>query len=325
MILIYILSLFFGALGAVFISRVGEKIGLLDTPGCRSSHSVPTPKGGGIGILVSILLASIATHQPVSFWLPAIIVSLIGLYGDRIDLSPKLRLVFQFIAAVVLITGTVSFTSHGLFWLLLLPLWAIFIVGTANFYNFMDGINGIAGITGVVGFGLLAFYANLAGGNTPLTQLAVCISFACLGFLPFNMPQAKVFMGDSGSVLLGFVFGAFIFILSERFFDFVCYASLLFPFYMDELSTMIIRLNDGESLTHAHRRHLYQLLANEKGIAHWKISLNYGLLQAAVGICVLLLKPAGIAAVLLFLFLCSSCFLWGSFYIRAQIFSSKGT
>ena len=81
----------------------------------------------------------------------------------------------------------------------------VFIVGTANYYNFMDGINGIAGITGLLDFALLAAYVDLIEGSAAVTGLAVCLSLACLGFLPLNVPKARVFMGDIGSILHGIV------------------------------------------------------------------------------------------------------------------------
>ena len=113
---------------------------------------------------------------------------------------------------------------------------------------------------------------------------------ACLGFLPFNIPKARVFMGDVGSILLGFVFAGMVVFLSRNRLDFICMAGFLFPFYADELSTMMIRIRDGEKLSKPHRRHLYQLLANEYGIAHWKVSLGYGLFQLIVGISIILIK-----------------------------------
>ena len=86
--------------------------------------------------------------------------------------------------------------------------------------------------------------------------------------------------------------------LSKSFLDFVCLAGFLFPFYADELTTMAVRIKDGENLFKPHRKHLYQLLANEKGIAHWKISIGYGLAQLIVGITVLLLRPFGATIIL---------------------------
>ena len=180
-------------------------------------------------------------------------------------------------------------------------------VGTANIYKFMDGINGIAAITGIVGFGLLSLFSLIAGHDSSYGVLSVCIAISCLGFLPFNMPKAKakakakVFMGDVGSILLGFSFAAIVVILSKSILDFVCLAGFLFPFYADELTTMAARIKDGENLFKPHRRHLYQLLANEKGIAHWKISIAYGLLQLIIGITILLLRPFGLTIILLLL------------------------
>ena len=163
------------------------------------------------------------------------------------------------------------------------------------------GINGIADITGLLGFALLAVYVNRIGGPAAVMGVAVCLSIACLGFLPLNMPKARVFMGDIGSILLGSVFAGLIWLAAESVLDFVCMASFLFPFYVDELTTVMVRLKDGENLTKPHRRHYYQLLANEKGIAHWKVSMGYGVLQLAVGISVLMVRVYGLGMVLLLL------------------------
>ena len=127
------------------------------------------------------------------------------------------------------------------------------------------------------------------------------------------MLPTKVFMGDVGSILLGFSFAAIVVILSKSILDFVCLAGFLFPFYADELTTMAARIKDGENLFKPHRRHLYQLLANEKGIAHWKISIGYGLAQFIIGITILLLRPFGISMVL---------FLLAAYFIAFIIVSS---
>ncbi len=200
----------------------------------------------------------------------------------------------------------------GLFpflFLLVLPLIFIFVLGTANFYNFMDGINGIAGLSGVIGFGLLGVYTldrpSQDALQNALSLLSICVSLACLGYLPFNMPRARVFMGDVGSVLLGFVFACLVVTLSRNYVEMVCFAALLFPFYADELTTMTVRLRNHEDLTQSHRRHLYQLLANEFGFAHWKISSAYAAVQLAIGAGVLLAYTSyGAPAVLIFLTLC---------------------
>ena len=107
------------------------------------------------------------------------------------------------------------------------------------------------------------------------------------------MPKARVFMGDVGSVLLGFVFAGLVVGLTRSMNDFVVLCSFLFPFYTDELITEYVRLRDRENLLTPHRRHVYQLLANEMGIAHWKVSVGYGALQAAVGVGALVVRGYG--------------------------------
>ena len=292
-LILYLAAFGLGGIGAWIISSYGYQFGLLDNPNERSSHQRPTPKGGGIGILAAFVASSLLLNIPPSFWFPITAIALFSFCGDKHDFSPKIRLPIHFIAAIALLAGAREFHLPQISGLLLITALAAFIVGTANFYNFMDGINGIAAITGIVGFGLLAFFCFLSGSDKSFAVLSICISLSCLSFLPFNMPKAKVFMGDVGSVLLGFVFAVVVVAVSKNFFDFVSFTSFLFPFYADELTTMAVRIRDGENLLRPHRRHLYQILANEKGISHWKISVGYGLLQLIVGVSILLVKDYG--------------------------------
>jgi Fuc2NAc and GlcNAc transferase len=291
-------SLCWGGLGAWFIGRFAGALGLLDKPNERSSHSSVIPKGGGIGILAAFLLVSGWEGLPALWWIPAGALSVFSLVGDRVEVAPKLRLISQFVAAWVFLASQEFLFSDPLKGVILVLGLSIFLVATANFYNFMDGINGIAGITGLVGFGFLGGVAYVSGYESAAVTVPVCLAFACLGFLPFNMPRARVFMGDVGSIFLGFVFACFVVLLSQDVLDFICLASFLFPFYADEFDTIIIRIRKGENLLKAHRKHVYQLLANEKGIAHWKVSIGYGVFQAIVGLSVLGLKPLGLTAVI---------------------------
>jgi len=181
-----------GGAGAWLISRWGTTIGLLDRSNDRSSHDGIIPKGGGVGILAAFLLASWVLGLPLFFWVCVGLVSLLSLYGDRKEIPPKIRLSIQFLGSVGLLFALFYWESRGWSVYLLIPFFAIFIVGTANYYNFMDGINGIAGITAVVGFGLLAFYASTSGAEHSFVILSICIALSCLGFLPFNMPKARV-------------------------------------------------------------------------------------------------------------------------------------
>jgi Fuc2NAc and GlcNAc transferase len=295
--MIYLVSFILGATGAWFVSHHAYALGLIDKPCARSSHKQPTPKGGGLGILFAFVFACSFQGVGVTFWLPAVVLAALSLFDDRVDLSPWLRLIVQFGAAGLFLSGFDKLPvvglpadiSSGLHFFVLIPFFlfmALFIVGTANFYNFMDGINGVAGITGVVGFGLLGSYGLMTGQQPELIMLAFCVACACAGFLPFNVPRARVFMGDVGSILLGFVFVCLVVSFARTAGDFVVLASFLFPFYADELVTMAERFYDRQPLTRPHRRHLYQVLANEAKIPHWKVSFGYGAMQLFVGLSV---------------------------------------
>jgi Fuc2NAc and GlcNAc transferase len=295
---LYLISLMLGGAGGWIISKWGIRLSLMDLPNERSSHNTITPKGGGIGILAAFVFCSLYTKISYWFWVPATGVSVLGLLTDRFEITPQVRLILQFIAAFIVVIGLERLSVSGIKEIGLIFFFSVFVVGTANFYNFMDGINGIAGITGIVGFGLTAFYAFHYGSDAFFAVLALCISLACSGFLPFNMPRAKVFMGDVGSILLGFVFAGMVVYFSKSFFDFICFIAFLFPLYADELTTMVIRIRDKERLTQPHRRHIYQLLANEYQMPHWKVSAIYGFVQLIIGISVLMIKNIGIWAVI---------------------------
>jgi UDP-N-acetylmuramyl pentapeptide phosphotransferase/UDP-N-acetylglucosamine-1-phosphate transferase len=316
---LFISSLIWGCIGAWILKLVAFKWEFVDHPNRRSSHDRPTPKGGGIGILAAFIFSSFILEPPLTFWVPAAALALVSFWGDKHDLSPKIRLSLQVIAALILVklSAVSSQPSVVLFFF-----FAIYIVATANWFNFMDGINGIAGISGILGFSFLAVYNVIAGGDNRFSVLCGCIVFSCLGFLPFNFPKAKVFMGDVGSILLGFVFASFVVMLSKSLLDFLCLVSFLFPFYADELITIANRLKDHESLFKPHRRHLYQLLANEIGIDHWKVSVGYGLLQIFVGASALISRPFGISVVLAVLAIFSCIFIWVNYLVRTRMIRS---
>jgi Fuc2NAc and GlcNAc transferase len=195
---------------------------------------------------------------------------------------------------------------------------AIYIAGTANFYNFMDGINGIAGLTGIIAFGQLAFYANVILGKPDhfLIQTSLAIVCACIGFLPFNFPQARVFMGDVGSILLGFLFAVSVVVLSESWLDFICLNSFLFTFYADELTTMIVRVRAGANLLQAHRRHIYQILVNQKKIPHWKITILYAVVQLLIGGSCIFVRQFGIVFLTIWLLIAFVLFAGFGRYVR---------
>ena len=313
------LSFFLSGTGAWFISRYGNYLALLDKPNERSSHHVTTPKGGGIGILGGFIAASISLGASAAFWIPAAFLSIISFIGDRFSISPLLRLLIQFSASIVFLID--SLPNHPWFSLSITQILivSVYMVATTNYYNFMDGINGISGLTGIVGFGLFAYYSNYLNICPNLTVMNLAMALCCLGFLPFNVPKARVFMGDVGSILLGFIFAALIVRQSRSLLEFFILASFLFPFYADEITTALIRLKNGEKIWKPHRKHLYQLLANEFDIPHWKISLGYGMGQAFVGFSILFFSQSGALVVFSLILLYSIIFALISGVIRYRL------
>lgn len=331
--LLFLMSLALGFCGAWLIAGIPFRKHLLDHPNNRSSHEVPTPRGGGVGILAAFTVSGITLDIPTHFLFAVILVSCISLYGDFFRISVRFRLGIQFLSALIVLVPLVPqlylyfdlhmFPMSSVVFIIVLFLILLYVVGTANFYNFMDGINGIAGVSGIIAFGLLGVYTLYKPApdayQTSLSLLAICIALACLGFLPFNLPRAKVFPGDVGSILLGFLFAALAFALARNFRDIVCFSGLLFPFYADALTTLYVRFRAGENLFEPHRRHLYQLLANEFGIAHWKVTVGYGAAQLFIGAGVLAACAVGIQMVLLVVVISFFLFIGVTYSVRKRV------
>lgn len=316
MISLYVIALLLGAAGGALFFHKGAAAGFQDNPNYRSSHRVATPKGAGLGFLAAFVAASCWLEMDLLFWLPLALVSLMGFVDDRRGLPALFRLVIQLIAGYLLVFG-VS-TCYINLWFVFL--WAVFIAGTANCYNFMDGIDGIAGLTAVAGFAMVACYLHLTGSVDNYVRVCLCAGVACIGFLPYNLPRARVFMGDTGSILIGFLFGAMVCRFSGNFHEFLIMVSFLFPFYCDELITMTVRLNNRENLLEPHRKHVYQLLANQGGFSHVSVSMLYVTIQVGVGTLMILMRKLPTAVlfsslVLFFvLFLSFSCLIRKKYY-----------
>lgn len=331
--LLSLLSLALGAGGAWLIAGIPFRENHLDQPNDRSSHRIPTPRGGGVGILMTFIVAAMTLRVPTTFLFAGVLISMISLYGDFIHTSVRFRLAMQLFASAMCLFPFLPRIGDYLDVSVLAPVAVIFpaililillfVVGTANVYNFMDGINGIAGLSGIIGFGLLGMYTLNRPASSELevslSLLSICCALACLGYLPFNFPRARVFMGDVGSILLGFTFAVLVIMLARNFRDMLCFASLLFPFYVDEATTMYVRLRTRENLFHAHRRHLYQLLANECGMPHWKVTTVYGLVQLAVSLGVFALYPMGMHMVLILLIVSFAAFSLVTYGVRRKV------
>lgn len=308
-----------GAGGAVLFALYGNSMGFSDKPNERSSHLLTLPKGGGIGIVAAFVFASVFYGLKIFVWVPVAMVGLLGLASDRMELSPLLRLAVQLCLGVVFFVAVEDFEYSLPMYLIAAFFWTLFICATANFFNFIDGINGIAGICAAIGFAFCCWFISGLEILNNLGMVMGCLFMACLGFLPFNVPVARVFMGDTGSLFLGFMFGGIVCTFSRSLSDFTVFVSFLFPFYADAISTLVVRLKDGENILEPHRRHLYQLLANELSMDHWKVALLYGGLQIFSGVSAIIASRAGTWAVVLLVLLLFMLFFIVSWKLRKRI------
>ncbi|HNT57518.1 MAG TPA: glycosyltransferase family 4 protein [Syntrophales bacterium] len=320
-IALYLLCITLSALGGLMILRFARNGRMIDVPGERSSHRDPMPTGGGVGILSAFLFSALYLRVPPGVWFPSAILALVSLYGDWFKLSPHFRLSVQFLAVAVFVFSFVpsAGSANGAPFIVFFFLFAsVYIVGTANFFNFMDGIDGMLALSSAVSFGFAALFVYTEGGDPLYFRFALCLAAACLGFLPLNFPRAKVFMGDVGSILIGFLYGGLVIILSGSPLDFAVLSGCAGLIYADVLTTLFIRWRRGENLLLAHRRHLYQVLANERGVAHWKISVLYGMVQIILGSLLFLVKPYGFFSVTLLLLLFFTAFVFFGSHIRRR-------
>jgi UDP-N-acetylmuramyl pentapeptide phosphotransferase/UDP-N-acetylglucosamine-1-phosphate transferase len=250
---------------------------LLDYPNERSSHSVPTPRGGGLALVGSVLLAWLGLAQ--GGWVgPAVggislgagLLAAVSWVDDLRGVSPLLRLLAQG-AAVALGMCVLAATQNGLEeWtepaavlsgLGLLWVWWI------NLFNFMDGIDGLAaGEAAAIAVGVLFFAVLGIGADTEAALLAAAVAGAAIGFLVWNWSPARIFLGDVGSAPLGYLLGFLLLDLALRGFWKV---ALILPLYFlaDATITLIRRLLRGERVWQAHREHYYQR-AVQGGLDH---------------------------------------------------------
>lgn len=304
MTLLHIAFLFFGTAFASFAASgfmlgVLKRRGIVDTPNERSSHATPTPRGGGFAVILVILGAfglslgnAFSAHQ----WLFVATLLLAGIswIDDRRSLSAKVRLLSQFIAVSLIfwLMPTSNLYFHGL-----LPLWldnliAVFMwIWFINLFNFMDGIDGISVVeASSIGLGI---FLLMTLGAVQMTQglLGLVIAAAAFGFLWWNWQPAKLFLGDVGSVPLGFLLGWLLLeILASPHWP----IAVILPLYYlsDATLTLMRRALRGERVWRAHREHFYQQ-ATGRGLSHGRVSLTIaGANILLIGIAVLsLLHP----------------------------------
>lgn len=287
--------------GTLVLRRYALAHQVLDTPNARSSHTVPTPRGGGVAIVLSFLLALLAWDWQVGVD-PALfrallpggaLIAAIGFWDDHKPLSARLRFGFHLLAAAWAMWQLggwplldLGFTVLSWGWLGALC-GGLFIAWAINFYNFMDGIDGLAGMQAVFVAGAGGALLWLSGADAmPLWLLAA----ASTGFLLLNWPPARIFMGDAGSGFLGFALAVFaLHTTTSTHTSLWPWLILLGVFLVDATLTLLNRARQGIRVTDAHRTHAYQWASRRLG-AHKPVTV------AVLFLNLFLLWPAALAA-----------------------------
>lgn len=260
------------------VRQIAIKKAILDQPNARSSHTVATPRGGGLAV-VTVFYACLCmlVWGDIDFRLAMALlfgvpIALIGFLDDIFDLSAGIRLGVQIVSAV----GALWFLEVPyLYWIFGL----LFIVWFVNLFNFLDGIDGYVGTE--------TLFLSLAGYLLFHDSVWLILGASVAGFLPYNWQRASIFMGDVGSTTIGFIVAVLILYESTTLQAMTIWAILTLPFWFDATYTLLRRLFNGERITQAHRKHLFQR-AVRSGFSHRQVVL------ALLGVDLLLL-----AAVLL--------------------------
>ena len=250
---------------------------ILDHPNERSSHTLPTPRGGGLAIVITFyigagFLYSTGVLEPKLFYafcsaFPLVVVSLLD---DLYTLGSKIRLMTQLLSSVMALYALGGIATVSLYfielngWWLTLPI-LLAMLWLINLYNFLDGIDGYAGSE--------AIFLGLAVAILFGYDIGYLIALSVLGFLLFNWQKAQIFMGDIGSTFLGFIFAVLLIDSLNHNTPLYSWLVLLGLFWVDATLTLIRRARKHEKLSQAHRKHAYQRIT-QAGWSHQKTVLT---------------------------------------------------
>ncbi len=268
-----------------FMRAYALKKNIIDNPNERSSHSIPTPRGGGAAVVCSYLVAlavliysqQLTVHIGLTLMVAGFVIALLGFLDDHGHINSMLRLAIHFLVAIGAVISLGGFTEVTIFNGVQLGFIAnivavLFLVWLLNLYNFMDGINGIASveaITTTASMAMLYYLLNISLNSDLLWLLAACV----FGFLLWNFPKAKIFMGDACSGFLGLTLGILALIaLKENLALFCAWIICLGVFVVDATYTLIKRVLSGYKMYDAHRSHSYQILSRKWG-SHTPVTL----------------------------------------------------
>lgn len=294
---------------------------LIDQPGERRSHQVATPRGGGIAIVLALLplLAWLAWRTPAERTLFAtvaaglMLVAGIGWLDDHRPLSPWLRLGVHALASACLAFGVAA--GAGMAGAVVAFVVAMVLT---NAWNFMDGIDGLAASQAL----LVAVACALWAGGDATALVAIALAAACAGFLPFNLPPARIFLGDVGSGALGFLLAALLATLAPR--DWRAAPLLLLPvsaFVLDAGFTLLSRVRAGERWWLPHTSHAYQRWARRLG-RHGPVTAAYA--AWTLGVSLLMLAGKGAGAAFTMLVLAGCCLAGAAAWTRLRASQPSG-
>ncbi len=315
-LVVLVAGAFLSALGCRALASFAQRRQLLDRPNERSLHKAPVPRLGGVAIVfgswVPIAAAwalSSRRDSALLAWLVAsLLVAGLGLIDDLKPLRASVRFLVQIgaSAAFCVVVGVPAHIAVTRAFELSLPypvalaLYTVWLVGVLNIFNFMDGMDGLAG-TQALTAGLAV--AGALSSRPELAWIGVVIAAASAGFLSYNAPPAKIFMGDAGSTYLGFTFASLLVLGSDASPPLpIAVAPLaLAPFLLDGTFTIFRRLSRGEKVWQAHRSHLYQR-AVQTGLTHRQVLAPYAAWSALAAACAIVASrgdPAILMAVVL--------------------------
>jgi UDP-GlcNAc:undecaprenyl-phosphate GlcNAc-1-phosphate transferase len=305
------------ALLSALVVRLMITVGVMDTPDARKSHSRPTPKGGGVGVVVAFLVGVAVLYEVAAFSRLAdpyfrgiiaasVAIAVVAFLDDMYDWPFTVKLGAQVLAALAAVGTGLYVQVYRIPYLgaidigwLGIPATLVWILFATNAMNFIDGLNGLAAGVALIASGFLCFIAQGQGGWF-VYFAALLLAAGLLGFLPFNYPRARIFMGDVGSQFCGFVL-AMLAVAASRFdaveLSFLIVPMLLSGVLFDVAFTLVRRGLAGERVTAAHRSHLYQL-AQRSGMSaaavtatHWGFAMLGGLACLAFVYAPSSLKP----------------------------------
>lgn len=275
-------------IGLLIYFKIANRYNIIDKPNERSSHTQITIRGGGIVYPLSYALLIFFSFDKIDenylyiiIGLGLLIISTISFVDDIVLLSPKLRLIFHFISVSVLLYSISGFSQP--LWIILL--YYIFVIGILNCFNFMDGINGITGLYSLITLCTL-YYINTEYSFFSKDFILFPIIASCV-FLFFNFrKKARCFAGDIGSFSIAYLILVIIGTLIIQTGDYR-YLFLLTVYGVDSVLTIIERIFHKENIFEAHRKHLYQILVNEKKQSHLLISFWYAFIQLIINFVIL--------------------------------------